>query len=207
MTAAEHAALLEADPEYQARKRERDRQHEELARKLSENEEPLVAALREIGWDVESAWDFVMYPGGYSSAYPVLVEHLKRPYMERIRDGIARALTVPDAFDVAWDAVRDEFLSNTDTKTTGFKYALGNALAQLMDEPVVPEVLDMVTDKRHGRNRAPMIEILVEYRDRDDVRQVLEALAQDPQVTREATHALALRRVRRRPGRKKRRKR
>ena len=148
-----------------------------------------------------------MYPGDYSSAYSVLVEHLKRPYMERIRDGIARALTVPDAFDIAWDTVRDEFLANTDTKTTGFKYALGNALAQLMDEPVLSEVLDMVTDKRHDRNRAPMIEILVEYRERDDVRQVLEALTQDPQVAREATHALALRRVRRRPGRKKRRKR
>ena len=144
-----------------------------------------------------------MYPGDYSSAYPILVEHLRYPYMERTRDGIARALTVPDAFSVAWDAVRDEFLDNTDTKTTGFKFALGNALAQQMDESVLPEVLAMVTDTRHGENRAPMVEILVEYRERDDVRQVLEALTEDPQVAREAKKALALRRVRRRPGRKR----
>ncbi len=83
----------------------------------------------------------------------------------------------------------------------------GNALAQMMDEPVIPEVLNLVTDKGHGRNRASMIEILVEYRDRDDVRQVLEALTDDPEVAKEASHALALKRVRRRPGRKKRRKR
>ena len=199
-------AELEADPVYQAEMQELERQREEHFAKIREDAEPLVADLRAAGWEVEFVWDFVMYPGDYSSAYPILVEHLKRPYMERTRDGIARALTVPDAFQIAWEAVRDEFLANTDTKTTGFKYALGNALAQLMDEPVIPEVLDMVTDKRHGRNRAPMIEILVEYRDRDDVRQVLEALAEDPEVAKEAKHALALRRVRRRPGRKKQRK-
>ena len=50
MTAEEHEAILQADPEYQARKRAADRRHEEFVKLIRKDARPLIAAL----WAVSS---------------------------------------------------------------------------------------------------------------------------------------------------------
>jgi hypothetical protein len=75
-----------------------------FARAIYAIEAPLVADLRGVGFDVESAWDLfnrkepwrkdVPIPP-WPEAVPVLVEHLGRAYPFVVHEGIVRALTAP----------------------------------------------------------------------------------------------------------------
>ena len=198
---------LANDPEYQARVRERDRRIEEETRKLREETASLLSELRDVGIDVESVWDLVNTSEGYSVAYPILARHLREQYAERNLEGIVRSLTRPDALGVAWDALRDRFIENGGQTPEGFGFALGNALGEIMDESVLPDVLELVTEPTYGTNREVMVYYLVEYRDQPEVRRVLELLTDDSDVADKAKRALTLRRVRRRPGRGRRKSR
>lgn len=109
------------------------------------------------------------------------------------------------AFDIAWDALRDAFVENGGDALEGIGFALGNALGAIMDERAIPEVLELVRKPEYKTNRMIMVRHLVEYREQPDVRAVLESLVDDPDVGKEARRALTLRRVRRRPGRGRRR--
>ena len=207
ITASELMAQLDADPEYQERRRRQEQRLDELWQRRYEDAKPLAAALQRIGWDVKSAWDLVEGEDDYSDTWSLLVEHLSHPYSDWVREGIVRALTVVDALEVAWDALRDAFIENGDNAPEGIGFALGNALGEIMDESVLPDVLQLVVDRAYGTNREVMVHYLVEYRDRPEVRKVLESLVDDPDVSKHARRALTLRRVRRRPGRSRRRKR
>lgn len=116
-----------------------------------------------------------------------------------------RALTRVNAFPVAWAPLRDMFVENGGACLEGIGFALGNALGQIMDEELIPEVLELVVQAGYKTNRMIMVRHLVEYRDRPEVRAVLESLSDDPDVGKEARRALTLRRIRRRPGRGRRR--
>src|SRR3712207_4152728 len=93
-TAAELMTELESDPDYVARRRRRDRELQQRTATLREAEAPLVGDLHRAGFDVASAWDLANTSTPYPEALPVLVEHLQRPYPDRVREGIARALAV-----------------------------------------------------------------------------------------------------------------
>ena len=207
MTAEELLNKLAGDPEYQARVKERDRRIEEETRKLRAETATLLSELRDVGIDVESVWDLINTSEDYSVVYPILARHLREQYAERNLEGIARSLTRPDALEAAWGALRDRFIENGGKTPEGFGFALGNALGEIMDESVLPDVLELVTERAYGTNREVMVHYLVEYRDRPDVRRVLESLADDPDVAEKAKRALTLRRVRRRPRRGRRKSR
>ncbi len=155
---------------------------------------------------MKSAWDFVGCVDDYSPTWPVLVEQLSRPYSEWVREGIVRALTVVEAFDIAWDTLRDAFIENGGDALEGIGFALGNALGSIMDESVIPEVLELVSNAEYRTNRMIMVRHLAEYREQPEVRAALESLVDDADVGKEARRALTLKRVRRRPGRGRRRK-
>src|SRR5580658_6227723 len=100
-TAAELMAELEKDPSYL---KQRSRREEALRRtdeEYARAEAPLVQDLRAAGSQVESVWDLVNTSGAYPTLVPTLLAHLDRPYLERVREGIARALAVPEA-RVGW---------------------------------------------------------------------------------------------------------
>jgi len=110
---------LEAAPEWVAARNARDA---EDARRLAEwraAEAPLVAELRDAGFDVESAWDLVNTAEPYPAALPILLKHLSRPYPDRVREGIARALAVRGDAAFAWDELcqlYDQEPAGTDAK-------------------------------------------------------------------------------------------
>lgn len=207
ITAAELMAELDADPEYQAGLRELNERIERETRALNEDAAPVLHDLHEIGIEIESIWDLVNTSDDYHVAYPVLVAHIDRPYMERNREALIRSLTRVDAVDCAWVPLRELFKANGSAAPEGIGFALGNALGEIMDENVLPDVLELVADRTYGTNREVMVHYLVEYRDRPEVCEVLESLVDDPDVSKHARRALTLRRVRRRPGRSRRRKR
>src|ERR1041385_5580317 len=83
--AQELARQIEQDPEWVARRDEREREFAALEATLREDQRLLVAELRGLGYDVASVWDLVnntahpvlkrRFIGPYPAAYPVLVRH------------------------------------------------------------------------------------------------------------------------------------
>lgn len=125
MTAAEHEAWLKETGQYDAmvaRQEAREAKVQALARAIYASEAPLVADLRRLGFDVESAWDLfnrkepwrkdVPIPP-WPEAVPILIEHLDRSYPFDIRQGIVRALTAPWG-RVAFDRLVEEFRRTAD---------------------------------------------------------------------------------------------
>lgn len=132
-TLAELMKELEADVEYQALVAERDARIEAEEAASREEQRVLASDLRLVGVDVGSAWDLVNTGEPYPEAVPVLLDHLRRNYSERTKEGIARALAVPEAAE-GWDILLEEFESNPDTEGIGYKWAVGVALGVVAGE-------------------------------------------------------------------------
>lgn len=84
---------LNNDPEYRARIEKADAERRAVHDTLSQAERPLVDALRAAGIEVESAWYLYEFPQRGEDVYPILVNHLRLDYPERVLNGIARAFT------------------------------------------------------------------------------------------------------------------
>jgi|HubBroStandDraft_1064217.scaffolds.fasta_scaffold128242_1 HEAT repeat protein len=179
-TAAELMAELEKDPSYL---KQRSRREEALRRtdeEYARAEAPLVQDLRAAGSQVESVWDLVNTSGAYPTLVPTLLAHLDRPYLERVREGIARALAVPEA-RVGWDKLVNSYVSETDATTHGIKWALHLAIAAAADISVLDTLIRLAADRRHGRNRAMFVDALARLND-PSARAALDELAGDPDL-------------------------
>jgi hypothetical protein len=181
VTAGELLARLEADPEFVAR-READRRADAQKRAaLRGAERPLVEELHEIGVNVDTAWDLVNTSHPYPDALPILVEHLGRPYPDRVRAGIARALAVRDA-RFAWDRLRDLYLA--EPVGTATDEALAAALGQACDDSVLEELVELAKDDRRGDERLLLLSGLLRS-GTDLARETLRELANHPVFAKE----------------------
>lgn len=193
-TAAQLMAELESDPEWVAA---RDREAEERARRvamLREAQEPLVADLRAAGVELDSVWDLVNTSQPYPQALPILIDHLHRSYPDRVREGIARALAVPDAGH-AWITLRR--LYDDEGAGSGTKDGLAAALAATATDDRIDEVIELLADAEHGESRLLLLQAL-EHLDGDVAESVLRDLESDPALGREA-HVVRERRLSREP--------
>ena len=97
VTAAELMKELEDryrnDPVYRASVDGQEAEHRARREELCRAERPLVAALQAAGIPVNSAWELYEYPELGEKAYPLLLNHLRLDYPDRILEGIARAFT------------------------------------------------------------------------------------------------------------------
>jgi hypothetical protein len=187
-TAGELFEELHSDPEWVARKAERDRALQAAAAAYRKAEAPIVKDLSEVGFAVESVWDLVNTRTRYSAAVPILLEHLPRQYPERVREGIARALAVPESI-VGWKILLDEFEKEPNPSTAGPKWALALALGAAGTDDVLDDVISLIRQSSLGRNRVPLIPVLGRSRDRRALK-VLEELENDESIAREVSKAL-----------------
>lgn len=156
ITAAELMAQLNQDPDYVRRREEKDRHFRALHEQLAKAQQPLVAALSNVGVMVQSVWDLVNTSKEYKQAIPVLIVHLERPYPWRIREGIARALTVKYAGEDAYTALVREFRKlpdSSDPDQHGFKWALGNAISVVANKNHYEDLAGLARDRVHGQSR------------------------------------------------------
>lgn len=190
MTAAELMAKLNADPKYVA---EREREEDERQKRAAEwrrAEAPLVADLKAAGFAVESAWDLVNTSGTYPAAVPILLEHLARGYPAAVREGIARALAVPEA-KVGWDLLMRLYRDEIEARA---KDGLAVAIAGAANDEVIGDVVTLVRDARHGPSRLLLLSAL-ERSAEPKARAVLMELGTDPELKKEIQ--IILRRLKR----------
>jgi hypothetical protein len=179
-TAAQVLAELHADPAYVAAQKQRD--NERNARTLAYHlaEEPIVRDLRAKGIAVASVWDLVASDKDYSGAIPVLLLHLSKDYPDRVREGIARALAVPSA-KIGWEVLVSEFEKDPDLEGHGAKAGIALALAASADEGVLPEVIRLLADRRHGASRGLLLLALKRLKP-TNLSQLIDVLKDDPDL-------------------------
>ena len=181
MTAAEVVALNEADPEFVAARAMREAERLEFEAELQRAQRPLLDELRAAGYDVSDVWDLVNTAADYSGAIPVLVRHLRRPYPDRVRGGIARALAIRES-----KAVWDELLTlyRAEAGQSWAKDGLAVAIAAAADKDVIGDVINLIRDVDQGPTRIFFIRPLKRSRNRE-AQQAIEDLASDPDLYKE----------------------
>lgn len=109
----------------------------------------LLADLRRVGYRLESVWDFVNTAESYPEAIPVLLDHLRRPYSDIHREGIARALTVSEARGIAGPVMLTLL---HDPMITGeqLRWALANALTIVADRADREEIKQLIAAEPAG---------------------------------------------------------
>jgi hypothetical protein len=186
MTAAELSANLRANPEFLAKQKERDSERAERSARLRAEEEPVLADLRELGYEVKSVWDLVNSSSPYAAAIPVLVKHLQRPYPDPIRGGIARALAVPDARHL-WPTLVEEYRAEPAAGPAhglGAKDGLAAALAAVSSDDVIDELIALAKDKVHGSSRLLLLRGLKKSKS-VKAKEAIEELKTDPVLAKE----------------------
>jgi hypothetical protein len=122
----------------------------------------------------------------YPGALPVLLEHLQRPYPDRVREGIARALAVRDA-KFGWGTLRN--LYEGEQPGTDAKMGLAVAIAAVSDGEVLEDLIALARDARHGESRVLLLAGLKRSHD-PRARRALEELAADPELVGEVERIL-----------------
>jgi hypothetical protein len=190
ITASELLEELESDPEWVAARERQERERLAQVAVWRKAEQPLVRELQEAGCKVETAWDLVNTAQPYPDVLPVLLEHLGRPYPDRVREGIARALAVRRDARFAWPALVS--LYRREPAGTDTKHGLAAALAAISDRSTLPELIELVEDRRHGASRVLLIRGLTRSR-QPEARAAVARLQDDPEVGEEARHRVAAR--------------
>jgi hypothetical protein len=201
VTAAELMTQLNADPDFVAKRAREEEERLERAAEWRKAEQPLVEELQAAGFDVESAWDLFnrkepwnrkerVQP--YPEALPILLKHLERPYPDRVREGIARALAVgregwtAAGLDVrvAWEILARLYRqeeAGTDAKD-GLAVAI-SAVAESIDD-LLDEVIALARDATHGESRVLLLNAL-QRSPLPKARKALMELGGDPMLQKE----------------------
>jgi len=188
-TAAELMTELESDPAFVERRRQQAESRRRLEEEMAQAEAPIVRDLRAAGASVTSAWDFVNGTEVTPSAVRVLLDHVGGPYPDRVREGVARALAVPES-RVGWAKLVGLFVSDPDRSGLGSKFGLGCALASAVDADLLDEFIGLACDRRHGQNRIALLDGLAKMSD-PKARATLQELADDPEVGPEVRRILS----------------
>ena len=166
---------------------------------LARAEDALVAqALGDAGVTCKSVYDLVNSSQPYAEAIPVLVQLLPKVKSSRVKEGIARALTVKAARPKAAQALIKEFAAapmatyaQQDTK-----WAIGNALSITADDSVFSEIVCNFDDARHGWTRSMLALALCNMKShRAEAIEILLRKLDDPDVGVNAMIALGRLRV------------
>lgn len=177
ISATDLMAELEADPEYVAHQQRYEAERQRLEEESRRAQAPLAEELRAAGVEVDSAWDLVNTSTPYPAALPILLEHLERPYPDRVREGIARALAVGRDAKFAWDRLVG--LYRAESAGTDAKDGLAVALAAVADADVVDELVALARDAAQGESRVLLLRGLKRSR-APQARAALEEFLSDP---------------------------
>jgi hypothetical protein len=150
------------------------------------------------GWNVDSVWNLVNTSTRYVAAIPILLKHLPLPYSDRVREGIARALAVPEpAVQEAWPMLVDEYrktpsgwgviaIGDQKEYRLGAKDGLACALSVAVTDETLPELIALANDRAHGESRLLLLSALKARKNSNPLaRQAIDKLASDPDLQKE----------------------
>lgn len=182
-SAGELLSELRSDADFLAREQEKKKAKKELEAELAAAESDLVSELQLAGLDVQSVWDLVNRGDGYESAIDILFKHVRRNYPDRIREGILRALAVPEAKKY-WDDLLDFYEHNSLQLSNELRYLSSVVLSGAADDDVIEDVMRLVRDRTRGFDRAPLLFVL-QRSCNSEAKMLLHELRGDPVLGKE----------------------
>lgn len=197
ITARRLMAELEADPEFQRRRTERDAAHVVRLRDSASDFAFVRRALESAGIASDDFGRFtsnrhpdVIRPSvfDYEAAVPVLLAVLPLIRDPRAKEAVVRSLTDSRARPVAVDALIAEFRNTDASRNQGLKWAIGNALNTVTTPQHVDVLLELAMDTSHGIGRQMIVDRLARISKEPRVVEALRKLATDEDV---AFHAMA----------------
>ena len=180
VTAAELLAKLNANPQFVAERAREKEERERLAAEWALAEAPLIEELRAVGVHVGSVWDLVNTRDSYPKAVPILLASLHRAYPAPVREGIARALAVPEA-KLHWEMLKRLYRDEPGGRV---KDGLAVAVAATADDDVIGDVITLLRDTHLGPSRLLLLSALERSAD-PRARSTLMELGTDPELSRE----------------------
>jgi len=119
----------------------------------------LSRALREAGVAEASLWELLEAGRPYPEAIPALVDLLPRVVDPEIKDGIVRALSVPEAHPLAAGTLWNEFLMAPvrTHREQQLKWAIGRALGVVCDDSTFGAVASILRNPSHGWTRTGLL--------------------------------------------------
>jgi HEAT repeat protein len=156
---------------------------------------PIVTALRDAGFAVDSIADLFNRKLSYKSAIPLLIEWLPRTANRDVKQDLVRALSVKWA-KAAAPILVSEFESASGDDSLGLRWAIGNALDVLANDEISDAMLKLATTKEYGRAREMVVLGLGKLTD-SRVPDTLIQLLEDDDVAGHAAKALGKLRVKR----------
>ena len=150
MSAADLTKHLQSDPDWVRQNVERVSQREAAAEQLRQEyrheEIPLLSELANLGVKIDSIWDLVNAKSAYPSAISTLTAYLQGVDHPRLREGIARALTVPEARGIADRVILEELQRPSGQSPHSVRWALANALTVVADKGSVDTMRALIAD-------------------------------------------------------------
>ncbi|RYZ75725.1 MAG: hypothetical protein EOP06_32050 [Proteobacteria bacterium] len=143
ISVADLMAELHADPEWVARDAARQAKRDVAELRFREEEKPIIDDLAKVGIEVQSVWDLVNTNAHYEAAIEILLDHLKRSYHARIRNGLIRAITTKDALGIAGSTIINELRREGEAEN---RWALANALTVVADKSDKFEIKALLND-------------------------------------------------------------
>jgi hypothetical protein len=154
VSAAKLMSRLQSDPEWVRENAERQAKHkvavEQRREELRPEQTPLLAELASVGIKVDSVWDLVNAKWSYPAAIPALSGYLQRVRHPVLREGIARALTVPEARGRAAQVILSELQRPYDQSPHSVRWVLANALTVVADESMADEIEGLIADNDYA---------------------------------------------------------
>lgn len=188
-SAAELMAELNADPDYVARMRQRDRQQTENVDNYRRAAEPILLELAASGFKVQSLGELRHSGTEYPAAIPILLRWLPKVENAQVKEDLVRTLSVPWAAPEAVPVLISEFQKSDDQPHDGLRWAIANGLAVTADDAVFDQLVALVTDRKYGKEREMLALALGNCHDPRAV-DVLIALLTDEQVVGHAVMAI-----------------
>jgi HEAT repeat protein len=157
-----------------------------------EEDQRVVAQLRQAGLNVSSVWDLVHTADDYTDAAPVLATMLSRTADYEVKEGIVRALSLKTFRAAAFEALvsaLEELFDDATPRADTLKWAIGNALSvqATRDDG---ETLTTLLRRQEAGGARQMIALAIGRIKYRAAASVLVRLLEDPQVAAQAASAL-----------------
>jgi HEAT repeat protein len=147
--------------------------------------------LKRVGINVESVYDLVNSKAAYPEAIPALLECLTFVQEPVIKEGVIRALTVKEAKGKAEQALIQEFklIPPDISQLQILKWTIGNALSVVATDAVFDDLVELATNKAHGKAREMVVVALGNMKN-PKAGEILIGLLSDEEVAGHAAMAL-----------------
>jgi hypothetical protein len=190
MTVGELLAQQATDAEYHAMRRAKDRELAEIAERRRREQRALLDDLAAVGVIVDWVGRLLETSSPDQRIYPVLLDHIGRPYSPWLSEWIGRALGHKAARPLVWDTLIHRLKARVLSKPAAEGvFAAISTMARPAD---VDTLIELLSEPQLGSGRIYLVRNLMRSK-RREARAALVEHQGDPDLTKEITARLSRR--------------